>query len=67
LERRHEDVAAISRRVGLLLERNQRAAATFEIQVVAGSDGRTQLTWKQSAKQLPVQDPLRKCAREFSL
>lgn len=51
LERRKADVATISRRVGRLLQRNQRAAATFEIQVVAGSDGRTQLTWKQSAKQ----------------
>lgn len=51
LERRREDVATISRRVGRLLERNQRAAATFEIQVVAGPDGRTQLTWQKSAKQ----------------
>lgn len=51
LERRHADVATISRRVGRLLERNQRAAATFEIQVVAGPDGRTQVTWKKSAKQ----------------
>jgi len=51
LQRRPEDVATISRRVGRLLERNQRAAATFEIQVVAGPDGRTQLTWKKSAQQ----------------
>ena len=51
LERRHEDVATISRRVGRLLQRNQRAAATFEIQVVAGPEGRTQLTWNTSAKQ----------------
>lgn len=51
LQRRPEDVATISRRVGRLLERNQRAAATFEIQVVAGPDGQTQLTWKKSAQQ----------------
>lgn len=51
LPRRAQDVATISRRVGRLLERNQRAAALFEIQVVAGPDGRTQLTWQKSAKQ----------------
>lgn len=51
LQRRPQDVATISRRVGRLLERNQRAAALFEIEVVADTEGRTQLTWRQSAKQ----------------
>jgi hypothetical protein len=31
LQRRPQDVATISRRVGRLLERNQRAAALYEI------------------------------------
>lgn len=51
LQRRHEDVATISRRVGRLLERNQRASARFDIQVTADAAGQTQLTWKPSAKQ----------------
>jgi hypothetical protein len=51
LTRRHADVATISRRVGRLLQRNQRAAATFDIDVIADSEGRTQITWKRNAKQ----------------
>lgn len=46
LRRRPEDVATISRRVGRLLQRNQRAAASFDIQVVADAEGLTQITWK---------------------
>jgi transposase len=51
LARRQEDVATISRRVGRLLERNQRAAALFDIRVEAAADGATQLTWQKNPKQ----------------
>lgn len=51
LSRRHEDVATISRRVGRLLERNQRASALFDIKVESAADGATKLTWSKSTKQ----------------
>lgn len=51
LSRRNEDVATISRRVGRLLERNQRASALFDIKVESASDGATKLRWSKSSKQ----------------
>jgi transposase len=51
LAKRPQNVAAIERRVGRLLERNQRAAALFDITVLADDAGATQLTWRRSEKQ----------------
>jgi transposase len=51
LARRNESVAVISRRLGRLLQRNQRASALFDVNVASDADGQTQLTWKRSSKQ----------------
>jgi transposase len=46
-EKRKNPVGVIERRVGRLLQRNQRAARFYEIRVTAGSDDRTQIDWSK--------------------
>ncbi len=45
--RRKYKAVTIARRVGRLLERNSRAAALFETDVIEHSDGRAKLVWKK--------------------
>jgi transposase len=46
-EKRKYPVGVVERRVGRLLQRNQRAARFYEIRVTAGSDGRAQIDWSK--------------------
>jgi transposase len=46
-EKRNHSVGVVERRVGRLLQRNQRAARFYEIRVTVGSDGRTQIDWSK--------------------
>ena len=45
--KRNYKLGVIERRVGRLLGRNSRAAGLFEVEVKAGSKGRTQLKWRK--------------------
>jgi transposase len=46
-EKRRHQTGAIERRVGRLLGQNTRAAALFDVQVIAGDDGHAQLEWSK--------------------
>jgi transposase len=46
-ERRKSAVGVVERRVGRLLQRNQRAARFYDVKVTAGDDGRAQIAWSK--------------------